>query len=395
MAKTRIQLKKQRYKYRIRRRPSFYRSRKGSNCGDVREIPAAVCLASHRSSLHQNEYSSSTLPAPSSSGVYSSSTTGTEHTTTTNTTLASDISPNSLSPLTIVLKDTTGQSNESHTDAKRLSIHQFLAFQQHKQSELCEEYAISYCNRHNQEAHQHESYQSKEKEEVDDSAIVIAVPTTNIMVYVDDFGSTVCSSVPHQSILPEESTEEDEPVTADLDTIFRKGDQFDEESSLSRTDNSHSEKTNQNGHTSIEPSDSFTTINVNQARIDTSPHQNRHSGKRSSKKRNSSKSNGKIKRLHFRSKVSQYDSNESKQESKAAKTLTIITGKLDIKRYVLDSLCSCFLGVFIMCWLPFFVLALVMPLCKECQINKYVSDFFLWLGWANSTLNPFLYTIFR
>lgn len=68
---------------------------------------------------------------------------------------------------------------------------------------------------------------------------------------------------------------------------------------------------------------------------------------------------------------------EAKRERKAAKTLAIIT------------------GAFVMCWLPFFIAALVMPLCGEtCDLNPYVSSFFLWLGYFNSTLNPVIYTIF-
>lgn len=67
---------------------------------------------------------------------------------------------------------------------------------------------------------------------------------------------------------------------------------------------------------------------------------------------------------------------EAKRERKAAKTLAIIT------------------GAFVVCWLPFFIMALLMPLCDSCQINKYVASFFLWLGYFNSTLNPVIYTIF-
>lgn len=67
---------------------------------------------------------------------------------------------------------------------------------------------------------------------------------------------------------------------------------------------------------------------------------------------------------------------EAKRERKAAKTLAIIT------------------GAFVVCWLPFFSMALLMPLCESCYINDYVASFFLWLGYFNSTLNPVIYTIF-
>ncbi|XP_075677382.1 5-hydroxytryptamine receptor-like [Dermatophagoides pteronyssinus] len=70
------------------------------------------------------------------------------------------------------------------------------------------------------------------------------------------------------------------------------------------------------------------------------------------------------------------ESIESKRERKAAKILAIIT------------------GIFVICWLPFFVMALVMPLCKNCQPSKYTFSIFLWLGYCNSLLNPIIYTIF-
>lgn len=67
---------------------------------------------------------------------------------------------------------------------------------------------------------------------------------------------------------------------------------------------------------------------------------------------------------------------EAKRERKAAKTLAIIT------------------GAFVVCWLPFFLMALLLPLCDSCHINDKIAAFFLWLGYFNSTLNPVIYTIF-
>ncbi|KAL7736871.1 hypothetical protein ACLKA6_015704 [Drosophila palustris] len=68
---------------------------------------------------------------------------------------------------------------------------------------------------------------------------------------------------------------------------------------------------------------------------------------------------------------------EAKRERKAAQTLAIIT------------------GAFVVCWLPFFVMALTMSLCKDCEIHPAVASLFLWLGYFNSTLNPVIYTIFN
>lgn len=75
--------------------------------------------------------------------------------------------------------------------------------------------------------------------------------------------------------------------------------------------------------------------------------------------------------------VSSRESMESKRERKAAKTLVIIT------------------GAFVVCWLPFFVTALVLPVCGEsCDLPDFVLSVFLWLGYINSMINPIIYTIF-
>ncbi|CAH1707189.1 unnamed protein product [Chironomus riparius] len=68
----------------------------------------------------------------------------------------------------------------------------------------------------------------------------------------------------------------------------------------------------------------------------------------------------------------------SKRERKAAKTLAIIT------------------GAFVVCWMPFFVIAVLLPICGEqCEVSPVIISLFLWLGYFNSTLNPILYTIFN
>ncbi|XP_069936728.1 5-hydroxytryptamine receptor-like [Cherax quadricarinatus] len=51
-------------------------------------------------------------------------------------------------------------------------------------------------------------------------------------------------------------------------------------------------------------------------------------------------------------------------------------------------------GAFVICWLPFFVTALLMPICPACYFSDVMFSIFLWLGYFNSTLNPIIYTIF-
>ncbi|XP_029973289.1 5-hydroxytryptamine receptor 1B-like [Salarias fasciatus] len=62
------------------------------------------------------------------------------------------------------------------------------------------------------------------------------------------------------------------------------------------------------------------------------------------------------------------------RERKATKTLGII------------------LGAYIVCWLPFFIYTLVVATCETC-FHAELFDFFTWLGYLNSLINPIIYTM--
>ncbi|XP_072437769.1 histamine H1 receptor [Chiloscyllium punctatum] len=47
---------------------------------------------------------------------------------------------------------------------------------------------------------------------------------------------------------------------------------------------------------------------------------------------------------------------------------------------------------FMVCWIPYFVIFTVMAFCDNC-INHNIHMFTIWLGYINSTLNPFIYPL--
>ncbi|NXD13427.1 DRD5L protein, partial [Nothocercus nigrocapillus] len=62
---------------------------------------------------------------------------------------------------------------------------------------------------------------------------------------------------------------------------------------------------------------------------------------------------------------------------------------------------SIIMGVFVCCWLPFFLLNCLLPFCQPAPessregpspcVGQIVFNIFTWFGWANSSVNPVIY----
>ncbi|NWH70584.1 ADRA2 protein, partial [Piaya cayana] len=54
------------------------------------------------------------------------------------------------------------------------------------------------------------------------------------------------------------------------------------------------------------------------------------------------------------------------------------------------------IGAFVLCWFPFFFLYSLGAICpRRCKVPHGVFQFFFWIGYCNSSLNPVIYTIFN
>ncbi|XP_032889179.1 D(3) dopamine receptor [Amblyraja radiata] len=53
------------------------------------------------------------------------------------------------------------------------------------------------------------------------------------------------------------------------------------------------------------------------------------------------------------------------------------------------------LGMFLICWLPFFITHILNTHCKRCHVSLELYSATTWLGYVNSAINPIIYTTFN
>lgn len=64
--------------------------------------------------------------------------------------------------------------------------------------------------------------------------------------------------------------------------------------------------------------------------------------------------------------------------------------------YVCVQVLGTMFAIFVVCWAPFFSVNFARGLCgASCAIDERLFKVLSWLGYASSTLNPIVYTIFN
>lgn len=96
-----------------------------------------------------------------------------------------------------------------------------------------------------------------------------------------------------------------------------------------------------------------------------------------------------------RSRVSQMKPGENQEPKRAASTKAGRWKGRQNREKRFTFVLAVVVGVFVVCWFPFFFTYMLRTLCQSCLVPDTLFKFFFWFGYCNSALNPIIYTIFN
>ncbi|KAK2589130.1 hypothetical protein KPH14_001953, partial [Odynerus spinipes] len=97
----------------------------------------------------------------------------------------------------------------------------------------------------------------------------------------------------------------------------------------------------------------------------------------------------------FVSKKSPYENTRSPRSFNGKVSRRILAANAIASKQKASKVLGLVFFTFVLCWAPFFALNTLFAACPNCFVPRHVTDTFLWLGYASSTINPIIYTIFN
>lgn len=99
-------------------------------------------------------------------------------------------------------------------------------------------------------------------------------------------------------------------------------------------------------------------------------------------------SNAKVKKLSW---------NINRGQPKRDRSISISQSRLQqLREKRLTFVLAVVIGGFVICWFPFFFTYSLESVCRgRCGISDALFNFFFWVGYCNSSLNPVIYTVFN